>query len=118
MRPSALVIAAAASLAITACGGGKSDKDKITDLVKDVGKNPATLCDQYATQVLIDQVGGHEACAKLTRDPKSKDPDVKVDSIAIVGKTATANVTGNRGHQRIGLVREGDGWRVSSVASG
>lgn len=105
-------------LALSACGSSsKSDKDKVTELIKDVGKNPATLCTKYASADLMTAVGGDAACQKLAAEPSSKDPNVKVDSVVITGAEAIAKVTGNTGHQQIKLVKQGGDWKVTAVTS-
>jgi hypothetical protein len=103
---------------LSACGGSgssKSDKDKITDLINDVAKNPVTLCTTYATPSLLIETGGPAACRRLASKAGSQDPDVKIESIAITGSRATAKVTGNRGHQEIGLIKQRGAWKAAAV---
>ena len=114
-RRHALPALLALPLALSACGG-KSDKDKITSIVKDGGKDPVTVCD-HASKAFLAQVGGDKAaCVKAAKaDPSGKDPNVKIDSIKISGDSATAAITGNQGHQTISFVKESGDWKVAGV---
>lgn len=117
MKRVAGVLALVPVLALAACGSSsKSDKDKITDLIKDVGKNPATLCTKYATAELLTQVGGASQCVALSKKPTSRDPNVKINKISITAGDARAEVTGTDGHQVIGFVKVGTDWKVSTVS--
>ncbi len=101
------------ALALGACGG-KSDEDKITSLMEDVGTDPATLCD-HATKGLLKQVGGtKESCQKAAKGAK-KDRDVKVSSVKIDGDKATAKLKGVEGAQTADFVKEGGDWKVAST---
>ncbi|HEY8637933.1 MAG TPA: hypothetical protein VIL64_01735 [Solirubrobacteraceae bacterium] len=106
-------VAVVPALALSACGGGGSDKDKITSIVKDVGKNPSNLCTKYAAPDLLKQIGGVDKCKALAKaDPKAVDPNVKVDSVTVNGSTATAKITGNSGKNTVAFKKENGSWKV------
>jgi hypothetical protein len=101
-------------LAITACGGGSSDNDKITKIVIDGGKNPVTICDHISTG-LLKAFGSVEKCQAAAKADKSgKDPNVKVDSIDIKNDKATAKITGNQGHGTISFAKQDGDWKVTN----
>ena len=113
-RALALLLLAPA-LALGACGGGNSDSDKITDLVKSVDKDPSKLCDN-ATDKILQQVGGTvDKCKEAARaypdnDPIKGDIDVKVD-----GDSATADFTTEKGKKtHVTFVKDGDNWKIDS----
>jgi hypothetical protein len=111
LAPMLLVVPA---MALAACGGGSSDKDKITDIIKDGGKDPASLCD-HLTADLVKGFGSVEKCQAAAKADKSgKDPDVKVDSIDIKDKKATAKITGNQGGDTLTFVKEDGDWKISN----
>jgi hypothetical protein len=101
-------------LALTACGGS-SDKDKISDFIKDVGKNPTVLCDHLAKDALA-QIGGVDKCKQAAKAPDAADPNVKVDSVDVSGDKATAKITGNQGAQTLTLVKEDGDWKLQAEA--
>ncbi|MFL5845022.1 MAG: hypothetical protein ACJ762_10040 [Solirubrobacteraceae bacterium] len=118
MRRTFAVLLLTPALALGACGGGDSDSDKIKDVIQDVAKNAATICD-HGSEKLLSQFGGDEAgCKEQARaypDSSSKaidgDIDVKVD-----GDTATADFTDNDGKkQHVTFVKDGDEWLVDST---
>jgi hypothetical protein len=113
----ALVLCAGA---LSACGGS-SDKDKITSLIKTVGKNPSSLCDTYATASLLQQAGGKAICDRAAKAPGAKDPNVKINSVSVNGSNATAKVTSENGPDKgrvttITFVKQGGDWKVSNTS--
>lgn len=114
MHRRALVAVTVPALVLAACGSKKSDTSKITDLIKDVGKHPTTLCDKYATPTLLAQAGGKAACETASRAAGASDPKVKVNNVTVKGKTAVATIAGNTGNNTIGLVKQGNDWKVVS----
>jgi hypothetical protein len=100
-------------LALTACGGGSSDKDKISDLINKVGDDPSYLC-QHMSAKVDKAIGGKDGCEKAAKAEDAKDPDVKIDSITIDGDSATAKITGNDGADTVKLVKEDGDWKVDA----
>ena len=113
----ALVLCATA---LSACGG-TSDKDKITSIIKTVGKNPVSLCNTYATASLLQQAGGKANCQRAAKAPGAKDPNVKIDSVSVNGSNATAKVTSQNGADKgkvvtITFVKQGGSWKVANTS--
>lgn len=109
------VLLLAPVFALAACGG--SDEGDIKDIIQDVAKNSATIC-EHASDKLLDQLGGDEdSCKEQARaypDDSTKgidgDIDVKVD-----GDTATADFTDNDGEkQHVSFVKEDGEWLVDA----
>ncbi len=103
------------ALALGACGGD-SDKDKITSLIDDVNKDPATLCDN-ATKDVLKQIGGEEGCRKAAKGAP-KQTEVKVKSVKVDGDKATANVTAKvdgkaENNQEVKFAKEDGDWKIS-----
>ena len=103
------------ALALSACGGS-SDSDTIKNLVKDVDKDSAALCD-HATDKLLAQVGGTaEKCKQAARAYPDKgsikgDITVKVD-----GNNATTEFDTSDGkHEKATLVKDGGDWKFDTV---
>ncbi len=114
-RPASLSLLAVPILALSACGGGKSDKDKITDIIKQGGKDPSTICKHLEAKTLK-ALGGEDGCKKAAQDPSAKDQNVKVNSVTVNGDKATAKVKGNQGDQSINFVKEGGDWKVTGTS--
>lgn len=112
-RALALLLLAPA-LTFSACGGS-SDKDKITDLIKEVDKDSSKICD-HATDKLLGQLGGDaDKCKEAARgypndDHIKGDIDVKVD-----GDNATADFTTEKGvKNHVLFVKDGDEWKADT----
>jgi hypothetical protein len=104
------------AFALGACGGD-SDEDQIKDVVQDVAKNSATIC-EHATQKVLDQVGGsEEKCKEQARaypDDSTKGIDGDID-VSIDGDKATAKFTDNDGKaQNVSFVKEDGEWKVDA----
>lgn len=118
-------IAATALIAVVllvgACGA-VSDKQQITGLIKAFGSEPSKLCTTFATPTMIQaQFGNRAFCLRAASSAGAKDPAVKVDSVSVSGKTATAIRTsgsdpGKGTKAIVRLVKVGSSWKVQSVA--
>lgn len=107
----------AAALGVGACGG--SDEGDIEDIIQNVAKDSATICD-HATDKLLAELGsgGVEGCQEAARaypdddpDEVSGDIDIKVD-----GDSATADFTDNDGDkQHVVFVKEDGDWLIDEV---
>jgi ABC-type glycerol-3-phosphate transport system substrate-binding protein len=112
-------VAGLAALTIAACGGGDgSDSDDIRAIIVDIGDNPSELCEKYATEEMLNQAGGKEACLEAAKSEDAKDPDVKVDKVTVDGDKATAEITSGSGSTKgnkttLTFVKEGDDWKLS-----
>lgn len=102
------------ALTLAACGSsGDSDKDKITSIVKDVGKDPSAICDHMAP-ALLKQLGGTAKCKTAAKaDPTGPDSTTKVDSVKVTGDTAVANVTDKSGKTAVKFIKDGGDWKVT-----
>ncbi|MFL5845023.1 MAG: hypothetical protein ACJ762_10045 [Solirubrobacteraceae bacterium] len=117
-RALALLLLAPA-FALGACGGGDSDSDKITDIVKSVDKDPSALCDN-ATDKLLKQVGGTvDSCKEQARAYGDADNDpIKGDiDVSVNGDSATAKFTTEKGKATTAnFVKDGDNWKIDSTS--
>jgi hypothetical protein len=114
-RTLALLLLAPA-FALGACGGGDSDADKITSLVKSVDKDPPSLCD-HATDKLLAQVGGDAAkCKEAARAYPDDGDRIKGNiDVSVDGNNATAKFTTDKGKDTtVTLVKDGGEWKVDS----
>ena len=105
-------------LALAACGGS-SDEDKIKDIVKDVDKDSAALCDN-ATDKLLAQVGGSvDACKTAARGYKAESDKNKIEgdiTVKVDGDKATATFKTTQGDQTATFVKDGDDWKIDTVS--
>lgn len=106
-----LSLLAVPAVALSACGGGKSDKDKLTDIIKEGGKTPSSVCD-HVTDALLKQLGGKDACVKASKSQPGDD-STKIKSLKIDGEKATASVSDKSGANTIKFVKEGGDWKVT-----
>src|SRR3954452_10405396 len=116
-RRALVLLLCAPTLALSACGS--SDEDKIKDLVKEIDKDGAALCDN-ATAGLLAQVGGTvEKCKETARGYKSDSDKSKVEgdiTVRVNGDKATATFNTTDGPQVARFVKDGDNWKVSAVS--
>jgi hypothetical protein len=110
-----LVLALVAVAPVLTSCATTSDRDKITDILTDVGHHPADLCTHFATARLLSQAGGPASCQRAASAPDAVDPSLKVLSVTVTGTTATAQILGRSGHNTISLVRIGGDWKVRSA---
>src|SRR3982751_6499537 len=94
-------------LALSACGGGSSEEDKVRDIVSESGKTPAKLCDHLA-KAPLKAIGGKDKCLDAAKGQKGT--DVKIDSVSIKGDTATVKGGANDKSDEIKLVKEDGDW--------
>jgi hypothetical protein len=117
------------ALALSACGGGESDEDKIASAIETsaTSTDPAD-CSALLTQNFLEQVEfgeGQAAVKSCEEDAKdeSDDPDsVTVTEVEVDGSNAAANaafVGGTLDGQTvaIGLVKEDGDWKLDELES-
>src|SRR5262245_55511519 len=117
-RHLAVALFSAAALSFAACGGSKSDEDKIRDVVKDVDDDPASLCTDHATDALLQQLGGEAACKAGAAQAATQDPSkTTVDSVDVNGDKATVKVKDASGGSTVNFVKEDGDWKVDKSAA-
>ncbi|WP_354698762.1 hypothetical protein DSM112329_04455 [Paraconexibacter sp. AEG42_29] len=113
-KPPAALMAPALALTVLACGGddGSSDKDRITAIVRDVARDPATVCD-HLTPALLKQLGGTKAgCVKASAAGR-KNAKTSLVKVEIDGAKATATIKDAAGEGVIEFVKVDGEWLVS-----
>ena len=112
-RATALSVLVVPVLALSACGGGgKNDKDKITDIVNQGSKDPATICDHLAAAPLK-ALGGKAKCLVASKAGDA-DANFKISSVTIDGDKASVKGKGKEGSQTIKFVKEDGDWKVTT----
>jgi hypothetical protein len=100
---------------LAACGGGgSSDKDQITKIIKDGGKDPATICD-HLDPTLVKQLGGPAGCKKAAKSADNGDKNVDIKSVDVKGDAATAKIKGASGDQTISFTKKSGDWVVTQT---
>lgn len=101
---------------LAACGGGggNSDSDQITKIIKDGGKDPTTICDHLDAN-LVKQLGGAAGCKKAAKAADNGDKKVDVKDVTVKGDTATAKIKGASGDQTISFVKKAGNWVVTET---
>jgi hypothetical protein len=109
-----LSLLAVPALTLAACGGGggDSDKDKLTSIINDGGKNPSTICDHLEAS-LLKQLGGKDGCVKASKSEKGDDK-TKIDSLDVTGDTAVAKVHDDNGKTTINFKKVDGDWKVTA----
>jgi hypothetical protein len=136
MRARSLLIAGLVPVALAGCGAqgssssaGKFSGDQkqvaqVVDALSTAGQksDEKTVCGSLLARALVAKLdAGSSTCLKAVGDQlDSADTfTLKVDSVAVNGSRATAQVTSTiSGHDRkrtLAFVREGGGWRISGL---
>lgn len=105
----------APAFALGACGGN-SDSDDIKDIISQVDKDSAAICD-HATDKLLAQVGGTaEQCKEAARGYADQADDSKIEGdvdVKVDGDKATAEFdTSDGNHHTVTLVKQDGDWKV------
>ena len=103
------VLALLPALALGACGGS-SDEDKIIDVIQDVAKDSATICDNASDKFLAQLGGSADECKEQARaypDDSAETIDEDAITVEVDGETATADFTDNNGQAAARDVRQG-----------
>lgn len=114
-RPRHLLLALTVpAVAFSACGGGgTSDKDKLTSIINEGGKNPVSVCD-HLDATLLKQIGGKAGCVKASKGQKG-DSNTKIDDITVTGDKAVAKVHDEKGKKTtITFKKVGGDWKVTA----
>jgi hypothetical protein len=128
VRKSALIggCLISAALLLAACGGGKSEEDKIVSAIETsaTSKDPSA-CTEFATENFNEQITGQEGKAAVKECEKNAEEEetsesAEVSKVEVDGSTATADVAltgGSFGGQTlaVSVVKEGDQWKMNEV---
>jgi hypothetical protein len=122
-----LALLVLAALAITACGGGSSDEDKITEVIENAATTAdPSNCTELQTQSFNEQnnqVKGKaatKACEEQAEAGEEQAKGANVSNVSVNGEKATAEVEfegGSLGSQtlEVALVEEGGDWKLDQV---
>jgi hypothetical protein len=127
-----VIAALAVAIALSGCGGGASDKDKIEATVHGyftafADGDYAKACGELAEQTREDLVKAarvkncsdalqHGAERAEIKQFRTKLRDAEVQSVEVHDKTASAKVRALGSTTTVPLVKEGDGWKVQGPA--
>jgi hypothetical protein len=123
--PLALLVLAA--LTITACGGGESDEDKITEVIeKAATTTDPSNCTELETQRFNEQnnqvqgKAANKACEEQAEAGEEQAEAAKVSNVSVNDEKATAEVEfegGPLGGQtlEVALVQEDGNWKLDQV---
>jgi hypothetical protein len=123
--PLALLVAAA--LTLTACGGGSSDEDKITETIETVAttSDPGN-CTELETQTFVEQnttekgKAAVKTCEAEAEAGEEEAEGANVSNVSVDGSKATAEVEfegGSLGAQslEVALAEEDGNWKVDKI---
>lgn len=105
-----------AVVSLAACGGdGTTDRDAITKIITDGGRDPATICD-HLSDGLLRRFRTLENCRRAARStPANTDPEVRIRRLTITGGRAGAAVIGSDGRTTISFVKDHGSWKVTAT---
>jgi hypothetical protein len=122
-----VALLAAAALTLTACGGGKSDEDKITETIETVAttSDPGN-CTELETLRFVEQntqekgKAAVKTCKAQAKAGKEEAKGANVSNVSVNGSKATAEVEfegGSLGSQslEVALVEEDGNWKLDQV---
>jgi hypothetical protein len=105
-----------AVMSLAACGGdGTTDRDAITKIITDGGRDPATICDHLSAG-LLQRFRSRENCRRAARStPANQDPHVRIRHLSVTGDRARAAVTGSDGRTTITFTKDHGSWKVTDT---
>lgn len=102
----------AGTLLLAACGGdGTDDRFALTKIIKDGGRDPATICD-HLSDPLLKRLGSVAACRRAAKAAPGASRTVTVERLTITGDRAAATVRGADGRTHITFVKDHGSWKV------
>jgi hypothetical protein len=123
-----LALLAVAALTLTACGGGSSDEDKITETIETAATtSDPSNCTELETLAFVEQNSQEQGKAAVkTCEEEAKTGDeskakaANVSNVSVDGEKATADVEfegGSLGSQslEVGLVEEDGNWKLDQI---
>ncbi|HVX31574.1 MAG TPA: hypothetical protein VHA80_00410 [Solirubrobacterales bacterium] len=122
-----LALLAAAALALSACGGGKSDEDKIAEVIETAATtSDPSNCTDLQTQRFNEQnsqqkgKAATKACEEEAESGEDQAEGAKVSNVSVEDEKATAEVEfegGSLGAQalEVALVEEAGDWKLDHV---
>jgi len=122
-------LAAGCGASTSSAGDFEGEERRVADLVEKLQSagetgDAAEICDEVLSQELRDQIQEAGASCEQELDKAIKDADdfeLEVEDVTISGDSATAKVRGrDQGEERVRdfeFVREGNGWRATSLGS-
>lgn len=122
-----LALLAVAALALSACGGGKSDEDKIAEVIeKAATTDDPSNCTELQTRRFNEQntqqkgKAATKACEEEAEAGEEQAKGAKVSNVSVNGGAATAEVEfegGSLGSQalEVALIQEDGDWKLDHV---
>jgi hypothetical protein len=122
-----LALLALAALILTACGGGSSDEDKITETIETVATtSEPSNCTELETQAFVEQnttekgKAALKACEAEAEAGEEEAEGANVSNVSVNGSKATAETEfegGSLGSQslEVALVEEDGTWKLDQI---
>jgi hypothetical protein len=126
-----LALSVAAALALSACGGDDDDGGDDADQISEVIETAATStdpadCTELQTQAFTEQTeletgeAAIASCEESAADETDNPESIEVSEVEVDGEAATANAAFTGGPfdgstLALGLVKEGDQWKVDEI---
>ena len=117
-------------LALASAACGRSPERDVRRTLDDFAaatakKDYQRLCDEIFSEKLVEEVRKVVPCEVALQQSDlatAKDPKLDIQSVKVQGKTATAVVSTTAANQKpskdtVRLVKEGEDWRIQSLAS-
>jgi hypothetical protein len=115
-RATALVLLAA-SLGLGACG--KSDEDKVRDVLQEVNTSDPAVCSKLSDQLLKGQFNGDKKRCEAQAKKVNEKSLFEVEKVKVSGDNATATVKAKQGGRSRVLFKKEDGdWKVQAIRPG
>ena len=115
---------------LSACGGRESDETRVRTTLTDFGqaiarKDYQRICDDLFSEALVAEVERSLPCEVALRRSELeslRQPKLEVRSVRVQGRQASARIRSTAMGQpasddTVQLVREGESWRIASLAS-
>jgi ABC-type uncharacterized transport system auxiliary subunit len=113
----ATLLVLAAPLGLAACG--KSDEDKIRDVLGQVNSSDPAVCSKLSDQLLKAQFNGDKKRCEAQAKRVTEKSLFTVEKVKVDGDDATATVKAKQGGRSQVLFKKEDGdWKVQTIRPG
>jgi hypothetical protein len=111
------LVALAASLGVSACGGGGGDDGKVRSVVEHLRDSDAKVCSELTDAYLKQLFKDKATCEKQAKASNAKN-SFQIKNVKVSGDKATVGVQAKKDKGTVQLVKDGGTWKIEQIKAG